>query len=337
MAQQLTTKDLSDIYDNCESGAKIIVGGGQLYNDEKILTLMAVDECLQALQVTDSPAVAVKSKQGVFWYNLPDQSFGFSPVEQIVLGEADKCDASCDGNPQYRLSFHTVPNKGGYRLGEITNLNSATEYYKFILVKPPGADDIKYEVSNFGIHMKRFKKAGYEVKYLKNYAAVTSEDELQAIYDGCDANTDIIVGGGKSASQIVSLYAKADCKEVFQRTKSLSATRKSQFGNTYWYFTSKAFGFAANPLVTLAEADICDNSCGVSADGSGSNKRLSWHVEQAGGFRLGENINLNSNKGFFKVIFTRKRQPKDIKYDYGISSGLAWSQLIKEGWQVVYN
>lgn len=256
----------------------------------------------------------------------------------MALGEADKCDASCGGNPQFRLSLHTVPKKGGYRLGELLHLNKATNYYKFILTKDADADDIKYEISTNSLHLKRFQKAGFEVKYLKNYGTVTGDDELTAIYESCDANTDIVVGGGISATQMVTLFAKADCREVFAKTNIASNATKSNYGDTYWYYApGKTFGFSPNKLVVLGEADQCDNSCGGAADGNGGDRRLSWHVELNGGFRLGNKMNLNKNNNYFKVIMTRKRKAKDMKYDYGISTGIGWDQLISDGWQQVYN
>ena len=78
----------------------------------------------------------------------------------------------------YRLSLHTLGGKGGYRIGENKPLNTATNYYKFILTKDADGSDIKYEISTNSMHLKRFKKAGWEVKYLKNYAATTAEEDL---------------------------------------------------------------------------------------------------------------------------------------------------------------
>lgn len=109
---------------------------------------------------------------------MPDLSFGFSPVQQVVLGEADKCDESCGGNPEFRLSIHLVGNKGGYRIGENKPLNKATNYYKFILTKDADGADIKYEISTNSMNIKRFKKAGWDVKYLKNYGVTTTTDDL---------------------------------------------------------------------------------------------------------------------------------------------------------------
>lgn len=47
------------------------------------------------------------------------------------------------------------------------------------------------------MHINKFKKAGWEIKYLKNYAVTTTEDDLTSIYESCDAFTDIVVGAGK--------------------------------------------------------------------------------------------------------------------------------------------
>jgi len=61
---------------------------------------------------------------GTYWYNTPTWSIGFAPTNVINQSSADF------GTTGLRLSWHLHPSTGGYRLGDILDLNSSTAYLK---------------------------------------------------------------------------------------------------------------------------------------------------------------------------------------------------------------
>ena len=65
-------------------------------------------------------------ENGAYWYLVPGKSFGFASSSAVDLSPADA--STTDG--QLRLSWHLTGNHGGYRCGELTQLNSSSEYRK---------------------------------------------------------------------------------------------------------------------------------------------------------------------------------------------------------------
>lgn len=64
-------------------------------------------------------------ENGTFWYFWRNRSFGFSSTQNINLGSADLADGT------HKLSWH-LTGRGGYRLGEIKNLNESDMFEKLI-------------------------------------------------------------------------------------------------------------------------------------------------------------------------------------------------------------
>lgn len=64
-------------------------------------------------------------ENGVYWYHWKSHSFGFSSTIDINLGSADLADGT------HKLSWH-LTGRGGYRLGEIKNLNESDMFEKLI-------------------------------------------------------------------------------------------------------------------------------------------------------------------------------------------------------------
>ena len=69
-----------------------------------------------------------KIENGVYWYHWKNQSFGFSDTKNIQLGSADLADGT------HKLSWH-LTGRGGYRIGEIKNLNGSDMFEKLIFYK----------------------------------------------------------------------------------------------------------------------------------------------------------------------------------------------------------
>jgi hypothetical protein len=67
-------------------------------------------------------------ENGAYWYRYSGYSFGFAGNQSINLGSADTNSI----NPTERLSWH-LHSSGGWRIGELTNLNSNSQYYKIII------------------------------------------------------------------------------------------------------------------------------------------------------------------------------------------------------------
>ena len=76
-------------------------------------------------QSTYSKSIA-HFNNGLYWYNVYGNSFGFSPVENVNLNSAD---VENDDQSEYRLSWHIDQGIGGYRAGD---MYPSGEYYKVI-------------------------------------------------------------------------------------------------------------------------------------------------------------------------------------------------------------
>jgi len=100
------------------------------------------------------------------------------------------------------------------------------------------------------------------------------------------------VGARKRGSNTLELVAMGTTESVLQPT----VDNETNFHNgLFWYFNEKkSFGFAESAKVTLSVADSMSG-----------NKRLSWHLEGDGGYRLGNIVKLNNSSEFEKVIWVR--------------------------------
>jgi len=65
---------------------------------------------------------------GAYWYCLENKAVGFAPTEHISLSSADTYALS----DRSRLSWH-LTKSGGYRVGEVAELNNSKEWEKVIL------------------------------------------------------------------------------------------------------------------------------------------------------------------------------------------------------------
>ena len=122
-----TDSEILDLRNRCNAGSVLCVGGGIRGDDN--MRLVACGKCLSVLAVTvlNTPNYV----SSAYWYYTPGQSFGFSPSSYITQSSCD----SSNQNDNLRLCWHTDNNSGGWRLGNIVNLNSDSSYSKYVFLK----------------------------------------------------------------------------------------------------------------------------------------------------------------------------------------------------------
>ncbi len=125
-----TRPEILSVRSQCTSSTIICVGGNR-YN-ETFLRLVACANCLNA--TTQTIRNQPKYNGGAYWYFTDGKSFGFSPNFTIDQNIADVNDQSSN----LKLSWHLDGSNGGERLGNITNLNRDTNYYKKIYLNENG-------------------------------------------------------------------------------------------------------------------------------------------------------------------------------------------------------
>jgi len=121
------------------SGYEVFVGAidskGQVYIGA---TGLADDVFKQTFSTNTAVA---NSSSDLYWYNVSDSSFGFTPTSSIRLISADVVGTSDfgyadDGYNALRLSWH-LSGGGGWRAGSQLWLNSSSDYNKVVLVGKP--------------------------------------------------------------------------------------------------------------------------------------------------------------------------------------------------------
>ena len=129
---------------------------------------------------------------------------------------------------------------------------------------------------------------GCSVCFDSTYATPTTTSMINAC-----SGPYLFVGAISSYSSTYLVGAFGSATEV-QRQTALNTPHLS--GGVYWYFTTgESFGF-------LNSTDLQQNSADVGSTSPAS--RLSWHVDQnAGGYRAGENMELNSDTTWRKSIY----------------------------------
>ena len=122
-----TDSEILDLRNRCNAGSVLCVGGGIRGDDN--MRLVACGNCLSVLSVTvlNTPNYVGSA----YWYYTPTKSFGFSPTSSINQNSCDYIES----NNNFRLCWHTDNNSGGYRLGNIINLNSDSSYSKYVFLK----------------------------------------------------------------------------------------------------------------------------------------------------------------------------------------------------------
>ena len=120
----------------------------------------------------------------------------------------------------------------------------------------------------------------------------------------------VILTGKAVGSSTLPVLAAAPTSQVFTAT----ATNTPQLLNgTYWYNTpTLSIGFAPTSVIDQNQADISEaNGWRISPTNNtnysspSSPLRLSWHqIDNSGGWRLGDQIELNSSTAYLKQVWS---------------------------------
>ncbi len=111
----------------CQFDSILCVGAGLTDYD-----IMRVAACANCLSVTAETQLNSPNYVGsAYWYYTPTKSFGFSPSPYITQ---NMCDNS-EPNDNLRLCWHTSGNDGGFRAGNVLDLNTESFYSKYVFLK----------------------------------------------------------------------------------------------------------------------------------------------------------------------------------------------------------
>ncbi|KAL0490163.1 cullin adaptor [Acrasis kona] len=94
------------------------------HKNSNTLALAAMGRINVVLKETNDSSTFNK-ENSVYWYHWKNHSFGFSDTRNINLGTADLLDG------KFKLSWH-LTGRGGYRVGDIKNLNESKEWEKLL-------------------------------------------------------------------------------------------------------------------------------------------------------------------------------------------------------------
>lgn len=115
----------------------------------------------------------------------------------------------------------------------------------------------------------------------------------------------LMMGGGPTGSSVLDVIAWAPTTDVMFFTGTSNTPHNAN--QTGWYFSdSYSWGFA--PQGAAISRSSCDTSGSIwsSLDGT-QDQRLCWHTSSntlQGGWRSGNNINLNGSSEFTRYLFT---------------------------------
>ena len=139
---------------------------------------------------------------------------------------------------------------------------------------------------------------GYVKCYEQPYSHATSSASLAA----CSGAEYVFVGAktSKGASSF-AIGAFGVTSNVFKSTNEQTKAVLDA-GGAYWYRRPGwSFGFASSSTVNLNSCDYNNPDCA---------SRMCWHLDQnAGGYRAGCTVGLNSDSTWTKVIYSGKNLP----------------------------
>lgn len=113
-------KTTEQILNECP-GIRVLIGAKS--KNSNTIALCAIGDKEKVMKETQNNQVT--EDNDVYWYHWKHNSFGFSDTKDINLGSADLLEGT------RKLSWH-LTGRGGYRVGEIKNLNESEQFEKLI-------------------------------------------------------------------------------------------------------------------------------------------------------------------------------------------------------------
>ena len=145
--------------------------------------------------------------------------------------------------------------------------------------------------------------AGWTKHVEAPYSHHSSVDELREIPKHA---THVFVGARKAeGAKSVALAAIGERRVVVPGAgggASVGSTTRARAHNgAFWYCVPEhSFGFAPSANIALGAADTTDS--GGRKDGD---RRLSWHICDAGGYRAGKDCGLDGSDAWLKLVYYR--------------------------------
>jgi hypothetical protein len=124
-----TSEEIIGIRSQCSLSSIICVGGNRF--DESHLRVLACANCFNVISqfLSNQPQF---NEGGAYWHFRDGESFGFAPIS----GTIDQNSTDLIGqSSNFTLSWH-LNGSGGGTLGNLTDLNDDTKYYKKIFINP---------------------------------------------------------------------------------------------------------------------------------------------------------------------------------------------------------
>jgi hypothetical protein len=147
--------------------------------------------------------------------------------------------------------------------------------------------DWKKYILSSNMKINELLNQGFETVYDQLYSYVTTNQELYDIKYKCNRESIICVGGSDGLSTLL-LVSCGSCLDILTTTE---LNKPRLVNGVWWYFTPDiSFGFAPFSSIRQSTADVFD--CDSGGKNCNDSKRLSWHLQGSGGWRLGS---LNNN------------------------------------------
>ena len=154
---------------------------------------------------------------------------------------------------------------------------------------------------------KRLTVNGWTCVYDEPYSHKTTTLELRSLCED-SKNIQVFVGGvdaNNKSNILVGAFGPASVLHTLTNSriaafKPNNVRNKDEY-NVYWYhFVGASFGFSSDPKISHN-----DNNPADRADSKG-NDRLSWLLNNHGGWRLGEKKKLSRSNAYNKVIYVHR-------------------------------
>ena len=122
-----TDNDIYSFKTGCTADSILCIGGGPTGDD--IMRLVSCGDCLSIINATelDLPRFVGSA----YWYFTPTKSFGFASTSYITQNSCDNSNT----NDNLRLCWHTSGTGGGWRIGNVIDLNFNAIYSKYAFVR----------------------------------------------------------------------------------------------------------------------------------------------------------------------------------------------------------